>query len=59
MQGRLSQKKIYHCNHSPLNGTEFSRARDIGFMKIEWLVDKEMFYDNPLFLTLGGVNNKN
>jgi len=54
MQGRLSQKENLPLQSFPVEWEqEFSRARDIGFMKIEWLVDKEMFYDNPLFSDVG------
>ena len=54
MQGRLSQK-----NNLPLQSfpneweEEFSRAKDLGFSKIEWLIDKEVCYDNPLFSSKG------
>ena len=54
MQGRLSQKENLPLQSFPVEWEqEFSRARDIGFMKIEWLVDKEMFYGNPLFSDVG------
>ncbi len=54
MQGRLSQKENLPLQSFPHEWEqEFSRARDVGFMKIEWLVDKEMFYENPLFSGFG------
>ena len=38
MQGRLSQKENLPLQSFPFEWEqEFSRARDIGFMKIEWL----------------------
>ena len=55
MQGRLSQKNNSPLQSFPFNTweDEFSRAKKIGFNKIEWLVDKEFDYKNPLFSEKG------
>lgn len=51
MQGRLSQKKNSPLQSFPSKtwSVEFSRAREIGFNKIEWLIDNSNTKDNPLF----------
>lgn len=49
MQGRLSQKDNQSLQSFPNRWEdEFKRAKDIGFKKIEWLVDK-FNNKNPLF----------
>ena len=54
MQGRLSQKDNLPLQSFPNEWEEeFSRAKDLGFSKIEWLIDKESSYSNPLFSTNG------
>ena len=55
MQGRLSQKNNLPLQSFPFNTweNEFYRAKTIGFNKIEWLVDKEFDYKNPLFTVEG------
>ena len=54
MQGRLSQKDNLPLQSFPNEWEEeFSRAKDLGFSKIEWLIDKESSYNNPLFSSKG------
>ena len=51
MQGRLSNKSNLPLQSFPINSWEFefNRANNIGFKKIEWLIDKENDYKNPFF----------
>ncbi|MDC3119223.1 sugar phosphate isomerase/epimerase [Prochlorococcus sp. AH-716-K03] len=54
MQGRLSQKENLPLQSFPYEWEEeFSRAKELGFSKIEWLIDKEISYSNPLFSAEG------
>ena len=53
MQGRLSQKKNLPLQSFPHDTwrEEFYRAKKIGFTRIEWLIDIENDYKNPIFST--------
>ena len=54
MQGRLSKKENLPLQSFPYEWEEeFSRAKELGFSKIEWLIDKEINYSNPLFSEKG------
>ena len=55
MQGRLSNKGDLPLQSFPIETweEEFFRAKDIGFSKIEWLIDKDNDYRNPLYSPLG------
>ncbi|MDB4037932.1 sugar phosphate isomerase/epimerase [Candidatus Thioglobus sp.] len=50
MQGRLSSKQNQPLQSFPWNSwqKEFERANSIGFNQIEWLVDGDNDYDNPI-----------
>ena len=51
MQGRLSQKIDLPLQSFPHDSweNEFSRAKELGFKRLEWLVDIENDYNNPIF----------
>ena len=51
MQGRLSKKLGLPLQSFPEDTweDEFIRAKKIGFNKLEWLIDKECNYKNPIF----------
>ena len=51
MQGRLSQKENLPLQSFPHKSwrQEFVRANKIGFKRLEWLIDIENDYKNPIF----------
>ena len=51
MQGRLSNKGSFPLQSFPSDtwAEEFIRAKKLGFSKIEWLIDKNNDYNNPLY----------
>lgn len=55
MQGRLSQKKNLPLQSFPKKTwkEEFARANKIGFKKLEWVIDLDNDYRNPIFSSSG------